>query len=498
MLLYEVIITLFVIISHSMGSRNIILIIADDLDIVLDGMTPLNKTATLIGQNGKTFTNCFAAVPVCCPNRASILTGRYQHNHLVVNNSLEGNCNSIQWQNTFENQTFASYLKQDMNYKTFYAGKYLNQYGDPKAGGLRKPLGWDDWYGLKGNSKYYNYILSINGNEKKYNQKPEEYLTDVIKNLATDYIRKWNSVSDSFLMVLAPPAPHEPFTPALRHNDKYKAIRAKRTPNFNTPVQTNKHWLVRRGPGPLPDNVLPELDKTYRKRWETLLALDELVEAVYARLKEKNLLSSTYIIFTSDNGYHIGQFSLPIDKRMPYETDIRVPLLIRGPNILQSEVTSPVSSVDLFATILEIAGINRPSDGTSLLSDNLAIDRTVLIEYKGEKSKVKPASGCPSDSDPNLSLCNKNLACKCLDALNNTYSCIRRMSPNFNNIFCTFEDDEQFIEAYDLATDNYQLKNIGKIMKSALRHRFRKRLNKISKCKDKTCVYTGTQPKYHK
>lgn len=96
---------------------------------------------------------------------------------------------------------------------------------------------------------------------------------------------------------------------------------------------------------------------------------------------------------------------MPIDKRQPYETDIRVPLLIRGPGIEPSKIVAPISSVDLFATILGIAGIQRPSDGTSFLKKILPRSRTLLIEYRGERSRGIPFSGCPSDYDPNLAVC---------------------------------------------------------------------------------------------
>lgn len=95
---------------------------------------------------------------------------------------------------------------------------------------------------------------------------------------------------------------------------------------------------------------------------------------------------------------------MPIDKRQPYETDIRVPLLISGPGIEPSMISEPVSSVDIFATLLNIAGIVYPSDGTTLFkaNRNLPLDRTVLIEYRGEKSNKPPSSGCPSDKDWNV------------------------------------------------------------------------------------------------
>ncbi|XP_017797562.1 PREDICTED: N-acetylglucosamine-6-sulfatase-like [Habropoda laboriosa] len=441
----------------SYSAENIVLILADDLDIFLDGMTPMKNTLDLIGSKGATFSNCFVASPICCPNRASILTGRYQHNHLVVNNSIPGGCNNIKWQKLHEPNTFAAHLNKEMLYTTFYAGKYLNQV-----------------------YVYKNYSLSINGTKKKFGSDSTDYLTDVISTLAVEFIRTRNSNDQPFLMVLAPPAPHAPFTPAKRHINTYKGVKAKRTPNFNTQTQMDKHWLVQRGPSPLPNNLLPKLDEIYSQRWETLLAVDELVKSVHESLKQQNLLNNTYIIFTSDNGYHIGQFSMPIDKRQPYETDIRVPLLIRGPGISLSKISAPVSSVDLFATILEIAGIQHPSDGTSFLQQTLSEDRTLLIEYRGEISKGIPSSGCPSDNDPNLTLCTKDMACKCEDAGNNTFSCIRRVSPAYNNIFCIFEDNKHYVEAYNITTDKYQMKNIGYTMKHHHRYRFRKSLKKMS------------------
>lgn len=101
-----------------------------------------------------------------------------------------------------------------------------------------------------------------------------------------------------------------------------------------------------------------------------------------------------------------GQFSMPMDKRQPYETDIRVPLMIRGPGIEPgSHVASPVSSVDLFSTILEMGGTEKPSDGTSMLRKNISIDRTLLIEYRGEHANNRQKSGCPiNDADSNITV----------------------------------------------------------------------------------------------
>ncbi|XP_051174847.1 N-acetylglucosamine-6-sulfatase-like [Leptopilina boulardi] len=471
---------------------NVVLIVVDDLDIELDGMFPLTQTKKLVIDEGASYSNSYAAVPICCPNRASILTGRYQHNHGVVNNSISGGCNSHEWQDGPEKDTFAVHLNKKKGYRTFYAGKYLNQYGSETSGGLRKPPGWDHWYALIGNSKYYNYSLSINGTKRKYGNQPEDYLTDVIKQYAIDFINI-QSNNTPFLMVLAPPAAHSPFNPAPRHNDKYKYIQAKRTLSFNNLEDKSKHWLVKMGPIPIPQDVLPKLDKVYRKRWETLLAVDEMISSVYQTLQRKSLLDNTYIIFTSDNGYHVGQFAMPLDKRQPYETDVHIPLYIRGPKVdKQSIVLSPVSSVDIFATILGIAGLEYFSDGISILKHNLSIDRTLLIEYKGENSGRHHNLKCPNDNDPHLAECDEEFACKCQDSTNNTFNCIRRISKNYNNIFCIFEDNESYIEYYNITQDPEQLKNLGYTMKRDKRHKFRKRLKKLVQCKDETCIFIGS------
>uniref|UniRef100_S4RL60 Sulfatase N-terminal domain-containing protein n=1 Tax=Petromyzon marinus TaxID=7757 RepID=S4RL60_PETMA len=143
--------------------------------------TPLKKTIALIGDEGATFTNAFVASPLCCPSRSSILTGKYPHNHGVVNNSLSGNCSSAAWQKLQETDAFPVHLRR-AGYHTFFAGKYLNPYGDGSVGGVAHvPPGWDVWNGLVQNSKYYNYTLSVNG-------KLEEHGTDYSKDYLTDLI----------------------------------------------------------------------------------------------------------------------------------------------------------------------------------------------------------------------------------------------------------------------------------------------------------------------
>lgn len=256
--------------SVSLGRPpNIVLILADDLDSDLGGMDPLAKTRAWLGQQGVTLNQSFVSTPVCCPSRASLLTGRYQHNTHVRNNSITGNCSSEAWQRGSETQTFATSL-QDAGYVTFYAGKYLNAYGHAAAGGVAHvPPGWDFWAGLVGNSKYYDYTLSINGKKERHGSDyGDDYLTDVIGRKAASFLDMYNSrsIRNPFLMVLSPPSPHAPFTPAPQYKNYFSNRTAPRTPAFNRAKASDKpkHWFVNTKPRPLNETLTDKIDEVFR------------------------------------------------------------------------------------------------------------------------------------------------------------------------------------------------------------------------------------------
>lgn len=195
------------------------------------------------------------------------------------------------------------------------------------------------------------------------------------------------------MAVISPPAPHAPFTAAKRHENKFQNISAPRTPSFNlASKELEKHWLVRMPPAPLPQTVLDTIDLYYRQRWQTLLAVDELVEAVVDELKKLNLYDNSYIIFTSDNGYHLGQFSMPYDKRQPYETDIRVPFIVVGPNIQPKLlIEKPIALIDLAPTIYSWAKFVEPHwlDGESFANDLVAGNDTNDVTVSDEQHEVE-------------------------------------------------------------------------------------------------------------
>ncbi|KAI8781287.1 N-acetylglucosamine-6-sulfatase isoform X1 [Biomphalaria glabrata] len=351
---------------------NIVLILTDDQDVALFGQYPMPKTKQLIADAGMTFTNMFVSSPLCCPSRSSILTGQFVHNHMVTNNSQSGNCSSTSWQSSAEKKTFPVYLQAN-GYKTFFAGKYLNEYGSPQAGGVAHvPPGWDDWNGLVGNSVYYNYTLSVQGLAESHGDNyQQDYLTDVIHRKAVNFL---NSVSSRkpFFMMLSTPACHQPFTSAPQYLQNFTDRKAPRTKHFNIHGK-DKHWLVEKTITPMPNDTIELIDDFFRNRWRTLLSVDDMVEGVVNKLKAIGELNNTYIFFTSDNGYHLGQFSLPYDKRQFYDFDIQVPLMVRGPGVkTNSTCQELVMSVDLAPTFLNIGKIGQSTldnfDGMTFLN----------------------------------------------------------------------------------------------------------------------------------
>lgn len=476
---------------------NIVLILTDDLDVSMGGMIPLNKTRKLIGEAGITFTNTFVASPLCCPSRASILTGKYPHNHHVINNTLEGNCSNEAWQKTQEPETFPALLQKYSTYQTFFAGKYLNEYGNKQAGGVEHvPPGWDYWFALERNSKYYNYTLSVNGKAQRHGQNySEDYLTDVLANVSIDFLQ-YKSNYRPFFMMVSTPAPHSPWTAAPQYEGQFTNVKAPRDPNFNVHGK-DKHWLIRQAKTPMANSSVEYLDNAYRMRWRTLLSVDDLVEKVVKKLEVRGELENTYIIFTSDNGYHTGQFSMPLDKRQLYEFDIRVPLLVRGPDIKPNQTSSLlVANIDLGPTIMDMAGydVNKTHmDGMSFLpimtgKANSSTWRTdFLVEYEGEGHNISDPA-CPI-LGPGVSECFPD--CVCEDSYNNTYACVRTVSTAANLQYCEFDDNEVFVEVYNLTADPFQLTNIAKTIDQEVLEKMNHRLMMLQSCSGQSCRTPG-------
>jgi len=346
---------------------NIIIILTDDLDLTL--MSYLENTNKLIAESGATFTNYFVTTPLCCPSRASILRGQYAHNTNILENS-PGFVNF--YRNTREDETIATWLNR-AGYNTALTGKYLNGY--PVGAGKRYvPPGWTDWHSFLYESYegtfYYGYKMNENGEIVQYGDAPEDYSTDVIKDQSINFINQSISENAPFFILISVIAPHGPSTPANRHTEIYKDLIAPKKPSFNEADLSDKPsstYAVAKSEDEFDQG---DADALFTRRVQTMQAVDELVGEVVLRLEQQGQLDNTYIFFTSDNGLHMGEHKLPSVKGFPYEEDIHVPLLVRGPGIQPGlQITQMTANIDLAPTISEMTKVKSADfmDGRSLL-----------------------------------------------------------------------------------------------------------------------------------
>jgi N-acetylglucosamine-6-sulfatase len=346
---------------------NIVLVVTDDQRWdTLDVMPTVRRA--LVGR-GVTFENGFVVNPLCCPSRASILTGLHSHSTGVYNNGGPfGGFRSFR-----DDSTLATWL-DDAGYETALIGKYLNRYG-----GTYVPPGWDRWVAFSGRprprpSAYYDYVLNVDGELRPYGDAPAQYSTDVLAREAVSFIRE---ASGPFFLYFAPSAPHGPATPAPRHADAFAGLQPWRPPAHNERDVTDKPaWLA--ALPPLTKGEQEELDSLRLAQLRSLLAVDEAVRAILSALAETNRLVDTLIVFTSDNGQAWGEHRW--DKKMvPYEEVIRVPLVVRYDQVVDVARGDDhlVANIDIAPTLASAAGISAAEsvwDGRSLLP--LLVGRT--------------------------------------------------------------------------------------------------------------------------
>jgi N-acetylglucosamine-6-sulfatase len=352
---------------------NIVLVLVDDLNQVVSPFwDALPWTRALIADRGLTYENSFSTDPICCPSRASIISGQYPHNTGVFNASPQPFSTRV---NTFEDflgagerQSMGVRLKA-AGYKTGFIGKYLNGYENQPS---HVPPGWDEWFGLTtGFYDGYTFQANHNGTIESYGSGPANYQTDVLASRALTFLQSTETEDQKpFVLHLSPSAPHGTIPPAPRHannplaDDPCCTHRA----NFNEADVSDKPLWLREGVDPLGTTAIDGNTANHQKMMGSLLAVDEMVASLVARLMDNGELDHTQIVFTSDNGFNLGSHRLSY-KMVPYEESIRVPLAIAGPGIRTGTETRFAANIDLLPTMLDLAGMGVPAelDGRSLV-----------------------------------------------------------------------------------------------------------------------------------
>jgi len=374
---------------------NIVVVLTDDQDVA--SLRAMPTVRRRIGRRGVRFANAFTAVPLCCPSRASLLTGRYPHNHGVISNlPPRGGYPRLDHE-----RTLATWLA-DAGYRTGWIGKYLNGYGNPAVGTdpLEIPPGWDVWRVPVDHTELqmYGYRLNENGRLRDYGAEPRDYQTDVLARKATRFVARSAADGEPFLLVVSTLAPHRESEltldpgaprnprPAPRHDGAFAGEELPLPPSYNEPDVADKPADAV-PEAPLGADELAAIDTRHRSRLESLLAVDELVGDLLDELRRSDELERTLVVFTSDQGQQLGEHRLT-SKLQPYDESLRVPLLIKGPGVPEGEVRRAVTAnVDLAPTFAELAGADPDVelDGTSLVpaiaDDDALRDRTVLARY---------------------------------------------------------------------------------------------------------------------
>jgi arylsulfatase A-like enzyme len=340
---------------------NILLILSDDEDLASHAFMP--KTKALIEDQGTAFDNYFVTYSFCCPSRATMLRGQYSHNHRIQGNVLPAGGARKFRALGHEESTIATWL-QAAGYRTGLIGKYMNDY-EPEEGYV--PPGWDEWYGYR--DGYYNYVLNENGTPVRYGASEADYSTDVFARHATAAIHRAAAGEAPFFFIVAPFAPHSPERPAPRHAHLFADATYPRPASFDEADVSDKPSLIRERPRLAPWQ-LESIETVYRRRLAMLQSVDDLVEDVVTALRETGELDNTYVIYTSDNGWHMGEHRQFVGKTTAYEEDIRVPFAIRGPGVARGAKLAPfVLNNDLAPTFAAMAGIAPAGfvDGRSFL-----------------------------------------------------------------------------------------------------------------------------------
>jgi len=464
---------------------NIVFILTDDLswNLINERFAP-----HIVGlqRRGETFSHYFVSDSLCCPSRSSIFTGLFPHDTKVATNlPPDGGFQKFQSEG-LDQKSFAVAL-HSAGYQTSLLGKYLNGYGDPEMTTVTAPIpsGWSDWHvsNFTGYAEL-GYLLNDNGAVNAYNG-PANYGVDVVNAKTQAFIEQ--HANQPFMLEAATFAPHAPYTPAPRNANDFPGLTEPRDPSFNTNNVNAPSWLGQRSP--LGPKQVARIDESYRKRAQAVEAVDKLVADTEATLAAQHLADKTYFVFSSDNGYHLGQHRLARGKQTAFDTDIRVPLIVAGPGVPRGRVIPQVTqNVDLAPTFMQLAGAttDRSIEGHSLVPllhpvSSPAWRTVALVEHHG---------GSDNPADPDFEGGGSNPT---------TYEAIRISAthlPGFRGaveaVYVEYEDARHETEYYDIRRDPYERRNIANGLTAAQRTALHKILVGLDTCHSGTrCWHAG-------
>jgi N-acetylglucosamine-6-sulfatase len=438
---------------------NIVVLMTDDQTV--ESLRVMANVNTLLARQGTTFLNNFASFPLCCPSRATFVTGQYGHNHTIMGNTAPaGGYDKLA---PTHGNTLPAWLQQ-AGYHTVHVGKYLNGYG--RTNPTAVPAGWTEWYGSTDPSTYrfYNYTLNENGRLVNYGTGAANYQADVYNRKAVELVRRLAPASKPFFLSVAFLAPHSGGprdaddppnqgtpSPAPRHRNAFTNQPLPTPPSLNEADVSDKPAAIRNRPL-IGQGRLIGIRENYQQRLESLLAVDEAVRDILSALESTRVLGRTYVIFTADNGFFHGEHRVPAGKVLVYEPSVRVPLIVRGPGVPRgARRPNLAANVDLAATILDAARARagRRLDGRSVLP--FARD---ALRRSGRDILLETTS----------------------------YSAIR--TPR--HVFVQHSTGEQ--ELYDLVADPHQLTSLHADARfTALKNELSRRLGRLRTCAGDTC-----------
>jgi N-acetylglucosamine-6-sulfatase len=354
------------------------LLVVETDDQTVQSLRVMDSVQSLLADRGATFSNSFVNFPLCCPSRATFLTGQYAHNHGVRDNrGPNGGFHAFESRHAHNN--LAVWLHR-AGYHTGLIGKYLNGYAVVAP---HKPPGWSEFQAAIGGPQY-DYDMAENGSLVHYGTAVSDYKEDVLSSKAVNFVNREAPRARPFFLWLTYGAPHvagpdpspqpagdcdDAAKPAPRYAGAFAEEPLPMDPSFNEADVSDKPAAIRNLP-PLDADAIGDITRKYRCELGSLLAVDDGVRRIVHALATSGELGNTYVIFTSDNGFIHGQHRIAAGKLLPYEPSIRVPLIMRGPGIPRGvRVKDLVTNADLAPTLVRIADARARlrMDGRSLL-----------------------------------------------------------------------------------------------------------------------------------